>query len=351
MIVPDLPDVLAVAATVLGRDAAWVTDHCDLELISEALDDATTTIERDDPALTAATVLSGLVSSRPFPEANRRVAMAVVLHLLARNGWDLDLEPVEDVDRLLDDVAEMPRTTARLRARLRPLAHHDPARTCVKRGTMFEKYTDRARQVVVLAQEEARELKHHYIGTEHVLLGLLREGTGTAVQALDRLGVDLPGARATVENIIGHGEQAPSGHLPFTARGKHALRRATRESRELGGDVVGTEHILLGLLSEGEGGAARVLVGLGVDLARARATVQELLRRGRPPEAERAGPRRARAPWRTSKPPGQPVTGRRQVIQQELDAVFAENARLDAEVDRLRTLLRRHHIDPDQDAA
>jgi ATP-dependent Clp protease ATP-binding subunit ClpC len=163
---------------------------------------------------------------------------------------------------------------------------------------MFERFTDRARRVVVLAQEEARMLNHNYIGTEHLLLGLIHEGEGVAAKALESLGVSLEAVRAQVEEIIGQGQQAPSGHIPFTPRAKKVLELSLRESRQLGHDYIGTEHILLGLLREGDGVAAQVLVRLGADLNRVRQQVIELLhgRRGEEPAAPAAGGRERRLP-------------------------------------------------------
>src|SRR6186713_3017946 len=142
---------------------------------------------------------------------------------------------------------------------------------------MFERFTDRARRVVVLAQEEARMLSHNYIGTEHILLGLIHEGDGIAAKALESLGVSLEAVRAQVEEIIGQGQQAPSGHIPFTPRAKKVLELSLREALQLGHNYIGTEHILLGLIREGEGVAAQVLVKLGADLSRVRQQVIQLL--------------------------------------------------------------------------
>ena len=154
---------------------------------------------------------------------------------------------------------------------------------------MFERFTDRARRVVVLAQEEARMLNHNYIGTEHLLLGLIRESEGVAAKALESLGISLDAVRQQVEEIIGQGQQAPSGHIPFTKRAKKALEMSLRESVQLGHNYIGTEHILLGLIREGDGVAAQVLVKLGADLNRVRQQVIELLhgsrQAGDPPAA------------------------------------------------------------------
>jgi ATP-dependent Clp protease ATP-binding subunit ClpC len=142
---------------------------------------------------------------------------------------------------------------------------------------MFERFTDRARRVVVLAQEEARLLNHSYIGTEHILLGLIHEGEGVAAKALETLGISLEAVRAQVEEIIGQGGSSPSGHIPFTPRAKKVLELSLREALQLGHNYIGTEHILLGLIREGEGVAAQVLVKLGADLSRVRQQVIQLL--------------------------------------------------------------------------
>ena len=142
---------------------------------------------------------------------------------------------------------------------------------------MFERFTDRARRVVVLAQEEARLLQHNYIGTEHILLGLIHEGEGVAAKALESLGISLEAVRQQVEEIIGQGGTSPSGHIPFTPRAKKVLELSLREALQLGHNYIGTEHILLGLIREGEGVAAQVLVKLGADLSRVRQQVIQLL--------------------------------------------------------------------------
>ncbi|WP_456696971.1 ATP-dependent Clp protease ATP-binding subunit [Aeromicrobium sp. P5_D10] len=154
---------------------------------------------------------------------------------------------------------------------------------------MFERFTDRARRVVVLAQEEARMLSHNYIGTEHILLGLIHEGEGVAAKALESLDISLEAVRGQVEDIIGQGQQAPSGHIPFTPRAKKVLELSLREALQLGHNYIGTEHILLGLIREGEGVAAQVLVKLGADLNRVRQQVIQLVSGFQGKEAESAG--------------------------------------------------------------
>jgi ATP-dependent Clp protease ATP-binding subunit ClpC len=181
---------------------------------------------------------------------------------------------------------------------------------------MFERFTDRARRVVVLAQEEARMLNHNYIGTEHILLGLIHEGEGVAAKALESLEISLEAVRQQVEEIIGQGQQAPSGHIPFTPRAKTVLELSLRESLQLGHNYIGTEHILLGLIREGEGVAAQVLVRLGADLNRVRQQVIQLLHghQGGEPAGLAAAPREHGMP-----PPG--IAARLDAIGSRLSAV------------------------------
>src|SRR5262247_1129945 len=142
---------------------------------------------------------------------------------------------------------------------------------------MFERFTERARRVVVFAQEEARDLNHDYIGTEHLLLGLMRDTDSVAARALRGLDIGQDAAREQVIEIIGRGQRSPSGHIPFTPRAKKVLELSLREALQLNHNYIGTEHILLGLIREGEGVAAQVLVKLGADLNRARQQVIQLL--------------------------------------------------------------------------
>ena len=154
---------------------------------------------------------------------------------------------------------------------------------------MFERFTERARRAVVLAQEEARKLDHGFIGTEHLLLGLIREGEGVAAKALESLGISLKTVREQVVARVGRGQRPPSGHIPFTERAKRVLELSLRESGQLGHRYIGTEHVLLAIVREGDGIAAQVLTGLGADLDRVRQQVIELLH-GRTSEGPRSGP-------------------------------------------------------------
>ncbi|HEY7948868.1 MAG TPA: Clp protease N-terminal domain-containing protein, partial [Acidimicrobiales bacterium] len=142
---------------------------------------------------------------------------------------------------------------------------------------MFERFTDRARRVLVLAQEEARLLNHSFIGTEHLLLGLIHEGEGVAAHALHQLDISLEAARERIEEAIGLSGTPPIGSPPFTPRAKKVLELSLREALQLGHNYIGTEHLLLGIVREGEGVAAQVLISLGADLARVRQQVVQLL--------------------------------------------------------------------------
>src|SRR6266513_5701094 len=203
---------------------------------------------------------------------------------------------------------------------------------------MFERFTDRARRVVVLAQEEARMLNHNYIGTEHILLGLIHEGEGVAAKALESLGISLEGVRQQVEEIIGQGQQAPSGHIPFTPRAKKVLELSLREALQLGHNYIGTEHMLLGLVREGEGVAAQVLVNLGADLSRVRQQVIQLLSGYQGKESASGGPASGQ-----ETPSGSPVLdqfGRNLTTlarERKLDPVIGR----DREIERVMQVLSR----------
>jgi ATP-dependent Clp protease ATP-binding subunit ClpC len=200
---------------------------------------------------------------------------------------------------------------------------------------MFERFTDRARRVVVLAQEEARMLNHNYIGTEHILLGLIHEGEGVAAKALESLGISLEGVREQVEEIIGQGQTAPAGHIPFTPRAKKVLELSLREALQLGHNYIGTEHILLGLIREGEGVAAQVLQKLGADLNRVRQQVIQLLS-GYSSDPSQASPKAGVSGGSGDDPKGSPVLDQfgRNLTQ------LAREGKLDPVIGRQRELER-----------
>jgi ATP-dependent Clp protease ATP-binding subunit ClpC len=213
---------------------------------------------------------------------------------------------------------------------------------------MFERFTDRARLVVVLAQEEARELGHDYIGTEHLLLGLIRDGEGVAAQALDALGIRLDAARREIREIVGQGEKStlPS-HIPFTPRAKKVLELSLREALQLGHNYIGTEHILLGLIREGDGVAVQVLVKLGADLNRVRQEVIQILHHGDlepqayPPGEGAPGTEQASVPRGTTRVasaahPGSPV----RVVGSRLQ-LESLNVRISEMISRLEEIAER----------
>ena len=182
---------------------------------------------------------------------------------------------------------------------------------------MLERFTDQARRVIVLAQDEARMLNHDRVGTEHLLLGLIHEDQGVAAEALESLGISLEAVRREVEEITGRGQRAPSGHIPFTTSAKAALERSLREALQLGHDSIGAEHILLALTREDAEAAAQVLTRLGADLDRVRQQVIRLVRS--------AGPEQARP----SAPPARTTAGG---VQARLDAIERRLAALERRV-------------------
>ena len=205
---------------------------------------------------------------------------------------------------------------------------------------LFERFTDRARRVVVLAQEEARLLNHSYIGTEHILLGLIHEGEGVAAKALESLSISLEAVRAQVEEIIGQGGSSPSGHIPFTPRAKKVLELSLREALQLGHNYIGTEHILLGLLREGEGVATQVLVKLGADLGKVRQQVIQLLSGYQGPASKGDAPSSGAAPGGSKEESGE--KGGSQILDQfgRNLTQLARDKKLDPVIGRQRELER-----------
>ncbi|MDR1808630.1 MAG: ATP-dependent Clp protease ATP-binding subunit [Propionibacteriaceae bacterium] len=203
---------------------------------------------------------------------------------------------------------------------------------------MFERFTDRARRVVILAQDEARMLNHNYIGTEHVLLGLIHEGEGIAAKALEQLGLTLDRVREQIEEIIGHGEQSPTGHIPFTPRAKRVLELSLREALQLNHSYIGTEHILLGLIREGEGVACQVLIKMGADLNQVRDTVLQLLSGFQMKQAATAG-----APEKGPSPSGSKILDQfgRNLTQAARDGKLDPVIGRHKEIERVMTVLSR----------
>jgi Clp amino terminal domain, pathogenicity island component len=315
----DLAGLVLVAARTLGLEAEAVLGLADLEGAAAVLAEA-----RDAPGGPegqAATLLAGLVRRQVFGPRSGEVALLAALQLLALAGREAgDLGPPAAVRELLAGVAAG-------RVGTEDLASWLERSTSERRTEMFERFSSRARNAVRLAQEETRRLGHTSVGSEHLLLGLLSEPEGLGARALVAVGVPLDGLRAEVERTIGRGEGAPAGHLPFQPRSKKVLELALREALQLGCNYIGTEHILLGLVREGEGVAAQVLVGRGVDLPTLRQEVMRLFAVGA-----------------NDVTPGPP----RERLIADIEALYEEIVRLSREVHRLTELLRRHGIEPDE---
>jgi prophage maintenance system killer protein len=389
-------DLVVIAGRVLEVDTAAALDLLDLNAAEAALAATQPELARDDPAGQAAALLYALVRHRPLRRGNQQVALAATVQFLALNGWQADLDPPEAATAMFAELTAGTLGPAALAdwlaPRLRPCDDSDP---CAKETPMrhwlpgrkrptqpkdkFERFTARARQVLVLTQDEARRLNHTYIGTEHLLLGLIREGEGIAAKALTGLGVSLPAVRAQIEEIIGRGASVPAGHIPFTPRAKKVIELSLREAMQLGHTYIGTEHLLLGLIREGEGVAAQVLVKLGADHARLREQVLRLLAEdtptyhgerglpGGPSDLDRYDEQLAKVRWvkeaaidaqdfdtaavlRVAEKHLLDKRAQRErewVASTDIDAVIEENRQLHEQVERLQDLLRRRGIEPD----
>jgi prophage maintenance system killer protein len=396
----EVADLVLIAGRTLGLDTARVLDLLDPAAAEQALAQARRGGEPGDPADRAAALLHALVRRRPLRRGNQEVALAAMLQFLALNGWDVDPDPPGPMAVMVANIAAGTLNTTTiadlwLAPRLLP---RDPAEAQVretsmrtspvrltmrlKKATMqeqptgmFRRFTDAARRVCYLAQEEARLLRHDYVGTEHLLLALLYEREGGAAQVLESLGISRADVLGQIGEITGAGQGSRVGPIPFIPPGKKAMELALREALALGRHYIGTEHLLLGLLREDEGVAARVLTRLGTDHALVRERVLGLLA----DECEQADPQvlatdladtaerlsqvrqdkeaefssghlEAAAALRDQE---RQLLADRLRLENELTAdrqsraIIAENQRLHRELDRLRDLLRRHGIGPD----
>ncbi|MFB6722233.1 Clp protease N-terminal domain-containing protein [Kribbella sp. NPDC056345] len=347
----DLYDVLAIAARILRCESEEAVRRTDLDAVQRVLTDVRRTAGL---AEASAVLLAGLVRGRPFSGANRVVAVAVVLQFTALNHADLRLEPVAEVDEVLDRIAAgdssgvadfvrerlvLPDVTASLEEHLRLDLGLEEAidEWMWRRVGMYERFTELARKVVTLAQEEARQLDHSYIGTEHVLLGLIGTAEGGASKLL--AGASTTAVRELVVEIVGRGQRAPDGGIPFTPRAKATLEESYLEARRLGSENIDTEHLLLGLLKDTDGVAAQVLSRLGIEIDTVRSlTEQRIDRRQRSRTAVEA---------MVAGDPDWTAYGRRHHLVAELHAVLDENERLHEQVAKLRDLLRKNDIDPE----
>jgi hypothetical protein len=338
----DVADLFAVACGVLEAPFDQVIDGCDLPAARLAIEAAASGEELCDQA---GELLHALVVTRPFPRFNDAIAMAAVLQLVALNGCRLDLDPEDGralLSRITHEGTSAADVCAWVRARLAPTEMH------TEEIPMFERFTSRAKQVVTGAQEEARLLQHNYIGTEHILLGLLGVEEGVAAKVLDRKGIEADAVRTDVVRIVGRGTDASAGHIPFTPRAKKVLELSLREAIALGHGFIGTEHVLLGLLREGEGVAAQILHERGVSLPEMRDEITRLF--GITPAAERRRRLLRPATWLRHEVT-RAVIGhdpeRRARVTSDIHAILDENDHLHAENARLRDLLSAHGIDPD----
>jgi prophage maintenance system killer protein len=303
----DLASLVVIASQTLGEDTPAVLGRLDVTAAETALAEAIPDGDTDDPASCATALLSALIRHRPLAQGNEPVAVAAMTTFLALNGWQADLEPAEGcaariTSLIAGEVADADFASwlsKRIFLAGRASATDTPAgntlaseisakeelmhgwlpgrRQSARKKGLFRRFTPEAREVVIGSQEEARQLHHNYIGTEHILLGLLREGKGVAAQALDAVGITREAVRQQVLDIIGEGLQPPSGHIRFTPRAKKVLELALRESVRMGHLYIGSEHILLGLVREGSGIAAQVLTSLGASGPRIRDQVDDLL--------------------------------------------------------------------------
>jgi hypothetical protein len=318
----DLAGLVLVACRALDLDEASVVALADLEAAASVL--AAARDAAGGPERQAATLVHGLVTGQVFGPRSAEVALLAGCQLLTLHGLGaVDLGAPAAVRDLLAGVAGGRVGVDELTAWLE-------RSTTGWREQMFERFTDKARQAVVLAQEETRRLGHPEVRTEHLLLGLLAgDGDSAATRALTGLGIPLDDLRREVTARIGRGEGAPSGHLPFAPQNKKVLELSLREALALGHNYIGTEHILLGLVREGESGPAQVLAGRGADLEAVRQEVARQLATG-------GGDRAA-----TTKPSKEGLIA-------DIEALYEEIVRLSREVYRLTELLRRHGIEPDE---
>lgn len=324
----EVPDLVIIAGRVLELDPAEALELFDVDAATRALQMA-----RCDgpPEEAAARLLRVLLRHRPLAERNAEVAVVATLQFLTLNGRDLVVDRPDALrdlvrglsagslgqrdaaswigERIADRIGR--KKEARMRKRMpisRLWGEQDPCRT------------PRKRRSVELAREEARGLQHNYVGTEHLLLGLLREEKGVAAQALTRLNVDADAVREEILKIVGRGSDPVEGDPPFTPRAKRVLDLSEREARRMSHGYIGTEHLLLALVREGEGLAAQILVRLGADLAAVVEETMRIMRNGHPDV---------------------------DVMKEAIGNFFDEYERLRDEVVRLRALLRQHGIEPD----
>ena len=294
----EVADLVVIASRVLGLSTGEALSLLDVAAAERALAQARPAEGRGNPASDAAILLCALVRDKPLRPGSRQVALAVMLQFLALNGWEIDTDPPELLAAVVAgaeaDVLGAAEVADWLTTRLRPVADakEEPMRARpalalagrIRKATVrkpsagtFRRFTPGARRAVHLAHEEARLLGHSQAGTGHLLLGLVHDEEDLAAKVLESLGLSLGEVHRQVMAITGHGHDRPADHIPFTPRAKKALELSLREALALGHTYVGTEHLLLSLLSDEHGIAARVLAGLGASHARAQERVVDLV--------------------------------------------------------------------------
>jgi prophage maintenance system killer protein len=275
----DVADLVVIAGKTLDLGSQAALDRLDLSAAQTAVSEAAPAADSGDPALAAAALLSALIRHRPWDRDTGPVAVAATTTFLALNGWQADLDPPEAVREVIAALGAGRLDVAGLTAWLAPRLSQPPSkeapmsgwllpvrsRSGRRKATPFQRFSPGARETMISSQEEARSLRHGYIGTEHLLLGLLRQHDGVAAQALQAAGISTDAARTEVLEIIGRGHVVVRGHVPLTTRSKKVLQIATHEARDMGHMYIGTEHLLLALLREGHGVACQVLTRLGAD--------------------------------------------------------------------------------------
>jgi Clp amino terminal domain, pathogenicity island component len=383
----DVADLVVIAGKTLDLGPQAALDRVDLTAVQTAVSEAAPAADSGDPALAAATLLATLIRHQPWDRDTGPVAVAAATTFLALNGWQADLDPPEAVREVVAALGAGRLDAAGLAAWLSPRLAQSPPKEAPMSGwlpgrnrsgrrkiTVFQRFSPAARETMIASQEEARSLRHGYLGTEHLLLGLLRQGDAVAARALKAAGVDAEAARQEVLEIIGRGQQVVRGRVPITTRAKKVLHLALIEARDHGHMYIGTEHLLLGLLREGHGVACQVLTKLGVDAGTLRERLAELS--GQPEVPEPVTPpgirdydlriaqaRRDKDAALDAGDPGQAATARdteKQLIAErdqliaqwsagaDVTALGREIDRLRDEVRRLQDLLLRHGIEPEE---
>jgi hypothetical protein len=341
----DLSQLLLIAARVIDVPAERLLQELDLEAAQSCLETAAEQT-RGEPVHQASALLHAIVQSRPFGEHSDAVALIAAAHILEEADHLCTFQPTESLWQLLERIRS---NDATINDVVNFVQSKTDDKTDEEKTGMFERFTPPARQAMSEAKHAAKMLHHNFIGTEHVLLGLLAVEEGIGAQVLREFGVAGDEVRRQVEALVGPGPKAVVDHFPFTPRSKKTLELALRNALGLGHDYIGTEHILLGILEVREGIAARILEGMGLTRRRAEdQIISALLAQGWTPPSKKA---RRRARHRafegfTLSPTSPGAAVRNQRLVNELTTIIKENDALRAEVSRLRQLLAEHDIDP-----